>query len=152
MMDRFILNAKEGKQINFRGTKMFVKVSKNDSEGKYSIIEMSHPPNIGPSLHIHSDAPEAYYIVDGNYLIQHDKNTYSVTVGNFVFIPRGVPHNYRSGSKGGKMLVIMPAGLENYFAEVAEILKVGSITWDVEQKIAHRYGQEFLDRLNHWGQ
>jgi quercetin dioxygenase-like cupin family protein len=151
-MNRFISTAGEGKQINFRGTKMFLKVSKDDSEGKYSLVEMAHPPNTGPALHIHSNGPEAYYIIDGEYLIQHDKITYNLTVGNFVFVPRGVPHNYRSGSKGGKMLVIMPAGLEGYFEEVAELLKVGSITWDLEQKIAHMYGQEFLDNLKHWGQ
>ena len=47
----------EGIKINIRGTKMTLKVSGKDSEGKYSLIEMMHPPNIGPALHIHSNAP-----------------------------------------------------------------------------------------------
>jgi hypothetical protein len=50
-MECFALGHGEGEQINFRGTKMYLKVSKNDSEGKYSLIEMIHPPNIGPALH-----------------------------------------------------------------------------------------------------
>ena len=58
-MDGFALSEEEGSQINFRGTKMVVKVSGDDSEGRYSLIEMVHPPNIGPALHIHPNAPEA---------------------------------------------------------------------------------------------
>jgi phosphopantetheinyl transferase (holo-ACP synthase) len=39
------------------------------------------------------------------------------------------------------------------FAEVADILKVDSdiIDWEREKEIAHRYGQEFLESLKHWG-
>ncbi len=61
------------------------------------------------------------------------------------------PHNYQSGSDGGKVLVLSPSGLEQYFAEVANTLKIGPITWEMEQEVAKRYGQEFLDHLQHWG-
>lgn len=49
------------------------------------------------------------------------------------------------------MFVLAPAGLENYFAEVADALQVGLLTWELEQDIAQKYGQEFLDKLKHWG-
>ena len=152
VMDCFVLRQGEGKQINFRGTKMHLKVSENDSEGKYSLIEMTHPPNIGPALHIHPKAPEAYYVLDGNYTIQCGERTFHAKAGEFVFIPKGVPHKYQSGSKGGKALFISPAGLEKYFKEVADILQTGQIAWASEQEIARRCGQEFLDSLKHWGQ
>ena len=152
IMECFALRQGEGEQINFRGTKMYLKVSMNDSEGKYSLIEMTHPSNTGPALHIHPRAPEAYYVLDGDYSIQCDKRTFQAKSGEFVFIPKGVPHKYQSGSKGGKVLVISPAGLEGYFKEVADILQTGQITWKLEQEIARRWGQEFLDSLKHWGQ
>jgi len=69
-----------------------------------------------------------------------------------VFIPKGTPNNYHSGAEGGKALVLSPAGLEKYFAGVADVPKVGPITWELEQEIAGRYGQEFLDKPKHWGQ
>jgi hypothetical protein len=69
-MGGFALAKEEGSQINFRGTKMIVKVSGDDSDGRYSLIEMVHPPNIGPALHIHPNAPEAYYVLKGEYIIQ----------------------------------------------------------------------------------
>jgi hypothetical protein len=48
----FVLKDGEGVQIHFRGTKITVKVSKEDSDGKYTMLEMVHPPNVGPALHI----------------------------------------------------------------------------------------------------
>jgi hypothetical protein len=44
-----------------------------------------------------------------------------------VFIPKGIEHKYQSGSNGGKVLVISPAGLEKYFKEIAETLRVGQL-------------------------
>ena len=69
--------------------------------------------------------------------------------GDFVFIPKGVEHKYQSGPAGGRVLVISPAGLEKYFAEVADILKAnggsgGTITWEGEKEIAHKYDKTSL--------
>ena len=44
----YSLKEGEGTKINFRGTKMTLKVSGCDSEGKFSLIGMLHPPNTGP--------------------------------------------------------------------------------------------------------
>jgi len=142
----------EGIKIDFRGTKLTLKVSGSDSEGRYSLIEMIHPPNTGPALHIHSNAPEAYYVLDGSYFIRCGDREYHAHHGDFVFIPTGIPHNYQSGPQGGKVLVISPAGLEGYFKEVANILlkRGNQIPWNQEVEIAKRYGQEFLERLKHW--
>jgi mannose-6-phosphate isomerase-like protein (cupin superfamily) len=109
-------------KINFRGTKMTLKVSGSNSEGKYSLIEIIHPPNTKPALHIHSNAPEAYFVLDGSYSIRCGDREYQAYPGDFVFIPKGIPHNYQSGPRGGKVLVISPAGLEVYFKEVSDIL------------------------------
>ena len=78
MTNGFALEEGEGKEINFRGTKMIVKVSEEDSGRIYSLIEMIHPPNIGPALHVHPQAPEAYYILEGEYSIKCDNQTYQV--------------------------------------------------------------------------
>lgn len=148
----YALRSGEGRQIDFRGTRMTVKVSEGQSEGAYSLIEMIHPPNVGPALHIHPTGAEAFYVLEGKYTIRCGKDTYTANPSDFVFIPKGIPHNYHSGAEGGKVLVLCPAGLEEYFAGVAEVLKVGPIAWELEQEIARRYGQEFLDKLQHWGQ
>ncbi len=58
----YALQTGEGKLIDFRGTKMTVKVSGEVSEGTYSLIEMLHPPDVGPALHRHSAGAEAFYV------------------------------------------------------------------------------------------
>ena len=58
-------------------------------------------------------------------IIQYGNKTYPSQIGDFVFIPKGTPHNYQSGPTGGKVLVISPAGLEKYFKEVANTLQIG---------------------------
>jgi mannose-6-phosphate isomerase-like protein (cupin superfamily) len=146
--DGYALKAGKGIQIDFRGTKMTVKVA----EEAYSFMEMLHPPNVGPATHIHPKGSEAFYVLEGEYTIHCNEEIYSAHSGDFVFIPKGVPHSYHTGAEGGKVLVISPAGLEKYFSEVADVLKTGSIAWEQEQEIARRYGQEFLDKLKHWGQ
>jgi hypothetical protein len=113
---------------------------------------MIHPPNTGPALHIRSHAPEAYYVLDGSYSVRWGDREYQAHHGDFVFIPKGIPHNYQSGPHDGKVLVIPPAGLEGYFKEVSDILlnQGKEILWNQEVEIAKRYGQEFLDSLKHW--
>ncbi len=113
---------------------------------------MLHPPNVGPALHIHPRGPEAFYVLEGQYSIRSGEQRHTANPGDFVFIPKGLPHNYQSGPEGGTVLVLSPAGLEQYFTEAAEILTKGSLTWELEQEIARRHGQEFLENLKHWGQ
>lgn len=148
----YALQTGEGMVIYFRGTKMTVKVSGEASEGTYSLIEMLHPPDVGPALHRHPTGAEAFYVLDGEYTIRCGEDVYATNAGDVVFIPKGTPHNYHSGANGGKVLILSPAGLENYFSGVADMLKVGAVTWELEQDIAKKYGQEFLDKLKHWGQ
>lgn len=93
---------------------MTIKVSKEDSEGKYSVIEMVHPPNVGPTLHIHPRATEGYYTLEGDYFITHANQTHHAQKGDFILIPKGVPHKYKSGKNGGKVFVISTPGLEKY--------------------------------------
>ena len=141
-----MLKDEEGAQIHFRGTKIIVKVSKEDSDGKYTMLEMVHPPNVGPALHI-SIRMLLKHTTYWKASIKSDvvKKLYHAQRGDFVFIPKGIEHKYQSGSNGGKVLVISSAGSKKYFIEIAETLSISPITWELEHEIACRYGQEFLE-------
>lgn len=83
---------------------MTIKVSERDPDGRYSLIKMSHLANSGPALHVHPNSPEAYYVLEGEYVIHFGENIRNV------FIPKDIPHKYRSGPSGGKLIVSAPAG------------------------------------------
>ncbi len=108
---------------------------------------MIHPPNTGPALHTHPMAPEAYYVLDGEYSVRYGNKTYLDHTGDIVFTPKDIYHNYRSGPHGGKVLVISLPGYEGHFKDVANILsRQNTISWQAEVEIAKHYGQEFLNK------
>lgn len=134
----------------FRGTHMQVRVSTEAASGAYTLIEMQHPANIGPSLHIHPRGAETFFILEGEYHFTRDEQHITAQVGETVVIPQGIPHRYVSGAKGGRALVICPPDLENYFTTVSKLLQAGPLDIEQEFSIASKYGQDFLDRSSHW--
>ncbi|SRR5579883_476005 len=153
MVDRtgYVVPPEGGREILFRGTRMHVKVGHAEGAA-YSLVEMVHQPNVGPALHRHPGGDEAFYVLEGEYEVRCGGDTFVGQAGSFVFVPRGASHAYTVGPRGGRVLVITPAGLERYFAEVADRLGNGPVSMDEEAEIAARFGQEFLERLRHWGQ
>ena len=140
-----------GEVIELRGTKMWVKAAYEDAPGAFSIIEMVHPPGLSIPLHIHPDGHEAFYVLEGSYTVECEAETFNGIEGSFIFVPQGAVHNYTVGSKGGRLLVVSPSGLERYFREVSQRLVQGSLDLEEEHIIAEQYGQQFVDRLRHWG-
>ncbi len=137
--------------FDFRGTRMKVSLSTADAAGAYSVIEMIHPPNVGPALHIHPRGPESFLILEGSYTFVRGKETVELAAGQAICIPAGTPHRYTVGAAGGRSMVICPPELEHYFQSVAELLKRGALPVAEEFAIAARYGQDFLDSSTHWG-
>jgi hypothetical protein len=91
---------------------------------------------------------ENCFVLQGTYTIRNGKGTSRPRVCASLYSSQKVsPTTTTPGQVG--------AGLENYFAGVADVPKVGPISWELEQEIAKRFGQEFLDHLDHlthWGQ
>ena len=134
----------------FRGTRMQVLVTTEAAAGAYTLIEMHHPANTGPSLHIHPRGAETFFILEGNYLFTRGEEQVAAHAGETVVIPSGIPHRYVSGSSAGRALVICPPSLENYFSTVSRLLQRGPLDIEEEFAIASKYGQDFLDRSSHW--
>jgi mannose-6-phosphate isomerase-like protein (cupin superfamily) len=126
----------------------------------YCVIEMTHVPNVGPALHIHLRGPETFIVLEGTYtffLGESDETLTATTLhaGQSFTAPAGVGHRYLVGDTPGRLLVICPPDLENYFWEVAQSLQSDTpLTREAEFAIAHRYGQDFVQSVNdapHWG-
>jgi len=136
--------------FEFRGAQMIVHLRSVDTGGSYALIEMHHPPNVGPALHVHPRGPEAFFVLEGEYLFFRGSETIPVTKGQSVAIPPGVAHRYVVGPEGGRALVITPPELELYFARIAERLQSAAVPWEEEFAVAAEFGQEFLDQTAHW--
>ena len=89
--------------------------------GAYSAMEEQFWGEITP-LHIHPDAEEAFYVLDGLVEVWADGVVSEASTGSFIVVPRAVPHGLRRlSSEPVRMLTLVsPPGFERIFAAVAE--------------------------------
>ncbi len=87
--------------------------------GAFFMAEVSVPPGGGPPPHIHRREEETFYLQQGTLTIQVGDKTLHASPGDCVCLPRGIMHCFKNtGNVDAKFLmVVTPAGLENFFAE-----------------------------------
>jgi quercetin dioxygenase-like cupin family protein len=137
--------------FQFYATQMTVRLTTPETSGAYALMEMHHPPGVGPALHVHPRSPESFYVLEGQYTFFLDGESVPVHPGSAVSIPAGMPHRYVSGPGGGRLLVMIPPGLEEYFWTISKLLQKGPVPMEEEFALAARLGQDFLDGHDHWG-
>ena len=70
-------------------------------------------------LHIHWREEETFYVQHGTLTIQVGDKMLQAKPGDCVYLPRGVMHSFKNTGNGEAkfLMVVTPAGLENFFAE-----------------------------------
>lgn len=141
----FVLRPSEGRRIDLGAFSMSVKATADETGGAFSLLEADEPPGFGPPLHIHRDAAEAFYVLEGEYIIFLDGREHSCPAGSFIFIPAGMPHGFRVGELASRKLnLYTPAAMVGYFDELSEATKEGNVDAVILSEIAKRYSMELL--------
>ena len=141
-MEVIVLRPGEGRPIELGGFQMSVKATGSETGGAFSLLEANEPPGFGPPLHIHHDAAEAFYVLEGEYVMFLEGRQVSCPAGSFVFIPAGTLHGFRVGHVASRKLnLYTPAAMVGYFDELSAAIASGDA--DVSQ-IADRYAMEVL--------
>ena len=65
----FVLGPGEGRLIDLGNFTMVVKATADDTGSAFSLLEATEPPGFGPPVHIHHDAAEAFYVLEGEYIV-----------------------------------------------------------------------------------
>lgn len=73
-----------------------VLASTADTEGRLSVLEVVVARPI--PRHVHHLADECVYVLDGELTVEFDDVVHAAAAGQFVLLPRGVPHALRPGS------------------------------------------------------
>ena len=92
----FVLRPGEGRTIDLGAFQMSLKATGDTTNGSFSLLEADEPPGFGPPLHIHRDAAEAFYVLEGEYIIFVASQEFRCPAGSFIFIPHGVPQDRKS--------------------------------------------------------
>jgi len=119
-VEALVLQRGEGRSIDLGAFAMTVKASGSETGGAFSLLESDEPPGFGPPLHIHNNAAEAFYVVEGEYVIFLPSGEVRCPKGAFIFIPAGIEHGFRVGEmRSSKLNFYAPAAMVGYFDEMA---------------------------------
>jgi mannose-6-phosphate isomerase-like protein (cupin superfamily) len=141
----YILKPGEGRSIDLGGFQMTVKASGEQTDGAFTLLEADEPAGFGPPLHVHRDAAEAFYVVEGEYVIFIEDRETLCPAGSFIFIPAGIEHGFRVGGVASRKLnFYTPAAMVGYFDEVAAAVTAGDVDPDTLAEIARRYSMDVI--------
>jgi len=81
---------------------------------------VTQPPGVATPLHVHSREAEAFYLLEGSMTYRAGEDTFHLVDGDFIYLPRGVPHAFRvTGAAPVRYLALtVPGTLLGLYDEV----------------------------------
>ena len=141
----YVLRPGEGRAIDLGGFRMLVKASEADTGSAFSLLEADEPADFGPPLHIHEAAAEAFYVLEGEYIMFIEGEEFTCPAGSFIYIPAGLVHGFRVGKVASRKLnLYSPAAMVGYFDELSAAIAQGNVDPEELSKIALRYGMHVV--------
>jgi quercetin dioxygenase-like cupin family protein len=123
------IDTKKGQKFWLLGDVYSFHIIGAETDGKYAVLEITSPSGSCPPLHSHSKETEGFYVIDGEFSFQYgdDSSNNKIAVakpGTFLHLKKNIPHTYKNvGNSTGRLLFkILPAGFENFFAEVGVLI------------------------------
>ncbi|MBM3773815.1 MAG: cupin domain-containing protein [Acidobacteria bacterium] len=113
--------APSGRPLNVYGDLVYIKLSGEETGGRLAVMEDHVPAGQGPPLHVHHREAEIFYVLEGDFEFEVAGRGFQASAGDFFYVRRDIPHTFRNAGAGtGRLLItVEPAGLENFFAEIA---------------------------------
>ena len=136
-VEPFIQMPDEGRVLDMGPFQMRLRADASQTAGGFTLLEADEPPGLGPPLHVHDDAAEAFYVLEGEYIIFIGDVERLCPAGSFIYVPAGVEHGFRVGRvQSRKLNLYLPAAMVGYFEEIAAAQAAGSPMTDTELKSA----------------
>ncbi|MEU4601931.1 cupin domain-containing protein [Kribbella sp. NPDC023972] len=147
MSGAFIVPPGQGRHLDLGNFEAVVLATSAQTAGQFTLLQtQSEPPEFGPPLHLHRDAAEAFFVLEGEYLMFIEEEQTLCPPGTFVYVPRDTPHTFKvvSAGPGKKLNFFSPAAMVQYFEELAEAEATGSATPELLDEIAARCNVDVL--------
>ncbi|MBT8285839.1 MAG: quercetin 2,3-dioxygenase [Flavobacteriaceae bacterium] len=140
-----IVRNDEGKSINVIGDLQTFKLTGEDTNGLFTLIEEQNDPGVGIPPHVHENEDEVFKVLEGEMELTVGGETTLLKAGDLAFGPRGVPHSWRIvGDKKAKVILsVFPSGIEHMFDELGQ-LPPGPPDFPKVAEICGRYGVTFV--------
>ena len=145
--EAFVVPPGQGRHLDLGNFEAVVLATSTQTSGQFTLLQtQSEPPEFGPPLHLHRDAAEAFFVLEGEYLMFIEEQQTLCPPGTFVYVPRATPHTFKvvSAGPGKKLNLFSPAAMVHYFEELADAEAAGSVTPELLDEIAARSHVEVL--------
>lgn len=114
-----VIAATEGQRCEVLGSQVCLKLTGNDTQGKFALLEYLLLPGQDMGSQVHSEEDQTLYILEGEIELRTGEESRCVGAGTVVYVPRHHPHRFQAanGSPCRLLMAITPAGLELYYRE-----------------------------------
>lgn len=143
-----VVTANERKTAQVFSVRTDIMMRSEDTGGTYSSYEIIAPPECGARAHTHSHENENMYVIEGTFHFRCGEQECTLGAGDSIYMPKGLPHSFiNTGQTTGRLLgVATPAGLERFFEDVDEVVRVkqADLTRADIAAVCRRHGIEIL--------
>jgi quercetin dioxygenase-like cupin family protein len=128
------------------GLELRVRLSKEASGGRLTVIETVNAAAFGPPLHRHPET-EIFRVTRGRYLFEVDGERFHASTGDVVCVPGGAAHGFVNvtDAPASQIVLILP-GLDaaSFFTGLAEVMRGGKPDPAALSAFGDGWGVEFL--------
>jgi quercetin dioxygenase-like cupin family protein len=95
-------------------------LTSEDTQGGFSLTRAIQRQGCEPPFHIHKNADETFYVVEGTLTFYVAGESLAAPAGTTVFVRRGREHSFTVETAAAETLIFFtPAGTENFFKEIS---------------------------------
>lgn len=144
----------EGEAWWWFGVLATIKVTAEQTGGRYALVEILAPDGYEGVLHVHHFEDEGFYILEGEMTFYVGDRTIKARPGSYLFGPKDVPHAFTVDSGPARLLFLFtPADWEGLIGETGEPARALTVPPQPDEEpdeaemeqmaaIAARYGVE----------
>jgi len=115
----------------FVGSLNRIVATAGETNGMFGLMEQWARRGFAPPTHVHHHEDSALYLLDGVMRVRVGDDESTVTAGQFVFLPRDIPHSFRVDSADAHFLeLVTPGGFEEYHIDTSDPAEVAALPPD----------------------
>lgn len=101
-----VVEGGDGEPIWYDGGLVIFKATAAQTGGAFLLLEVLMPQGKATPLHVHPEADETFYVLDGEIVTHVGGVERSVVTGAVMMVPRGMPHAFSVKSETCRLLVL----------------------------------------------
>ncbi len=145
MIKGFVVPAGGGKhQEDTPGRFFALKLLADQTGGSIMLFEETVPAGTRSTHHLHHDSDEVVWVLEGEFTFKIGDEVFSGGPGTCAFLPRKVPHAWKSNGPGtGRAVFLYTPGSAGRFVE-ERFERERPLTDDERGRALERYGWEVI--------